>query len=699
MPFNVELPNGQVIEGIPDGTTKEEIRLKAINAGIAQESDFPQLASNEPGSQITGPSLQVTDDLPVQNNQSQPQAAQRSVVQQPTNEQPQEGIGERFLIGAGSGLTAAGEGLEQIGREATIATRRQQLKQLKKSGRLSPEQLSVFENEIISAQKELEEFNQEVAERREFFNNTPVGQTTASKVGEFVGEAAPTLLVPGAVKGTLIKKGIAGAATGGAVGGSQFVEEDQSRAGNAAVGATIGAAIPAAIKPVQIAAGKAKEFLLPILGGKTTGLIKKLGGDELLQSTAKRIESAKRLGIDFITPAEATGDSLLAKRQGNIGTSDTGFKLLNNAGRRRVQNEKEIITQFLEDLSPSGSNANKAVQSRARKILKVDKYLLSRAARPFYKKAYQQEIPEDSMQRLLSDPVIAREYEKVLASPVFQRELGDTATNSIKTLDIVKRSLDDVVEVAKRQGNSNEARILTKAKNELLRVADIASDDYAQARAIFSTGSPAIEKLEKGIVGKLANMDLKSLKTVSKTLFDPNETDPQVLVALRDKFTKGKGKEVWNRIIRNEIERRIDASAQGQTGTTVFKQLLEKDRDFRMFMTATKHLPGTRKALVDMRRVFKDLINPASLKGAAKLAQNSTNVERSSLQYLFNFVRDYVGGAYDKVQVEIITNPQWHDDLAKALSEGSKLSKIDKFASLVSKASASQSDEINSDNP
>ena len=695
MPFNVELPNGQVIEDIPDGTTKEEIRLKAISSGIAQESDFPLVANDE--HPITGPSLQVTDDLPVQD--VQPQVAQQLITQQPTNEQPQEGMRERFLIGAGSGLTAAGEGLEQIGREATIATRRQQLKQLRKSGRLSPEQLSIFENEIANAQKELDEFNKEVAERREFFSSTPVGQTTAAKVGEFVGEAAPTLIVPGAVKGRLAKKAIAGAITGGTVGGSQFVEEGQSRGQNATIGATFGATVPAVIKPVQFAAGKAKDFLLPIIGKQTTGLIKKLGGDELLKSTAKRVEAAKRLGLDFITPAEATGDSLLAKRQGNIGTSDTGFKLLNNAGRRRVQNEHEIITRFLEDLSPSGSNANKAVQTRARKILKVDKYLLSRAARPFYKEAYKQEIPDNAMKQLLSDPVIAREYEKVLASPVFQKELGDAAANSIKTLDIVKRSLDDVVEVAKRQGNNNEARILTKAKNELLRVADIASDDYAQARAIFSTGSPAIEKLEKGIVGKLADMDLKSLKSVSKTLFDPNETDPQVLVALRDKFTKGKGKEVWNRVIRNEIERRIDASAQGQTGTTVFKQLLQKDRDFKMFMSATKHIPGTRQALVDMRRVFKDLINPASLKGAAKLARDSTNVERNSLQFLLNFARDYVGGAYDRVQAEIITNSNWHDDLARVLSEGSKLSKIDKLAALVAKVSATQSDELNSDNP
>ncbi len=38
--MNVTLPNGKVIENVPEGTSKEEIRLKAIEAGIATEADF-----------------------------------------------------------------------------------------------------------------------------------------------------------------------------------------------------------------------------------------------------------------------------------------------------------------------------------------------------------------------------------------------------------------------------------------------------------------------------------------------------------------------------------------------------------------------------------------------------------------------------------------------------------------------------------
>ena len=38
--MNVTLPNGRVIQGVPEGTSKEEIAKKAIAAGLASESDF-----------------------------------------------------------------------------------------------------------------------------------------------------------------------------------------------------------------------------------------------------------------------------------------------------------------------------------------------------------------------------------------------------------------------------------------------------------------------------------------------------------------------------------------------------------------------------------------------------------------------------------------------------------------------------------
>jgi hypothetical protein len=39
--MDVRLPNGTIIKNVPEGTSKEEIRVKAINAGYAKAEDFP----------------------------------------------------------------------------------------------------------------------------------------------------------------------------------------------------------------------------------------------------------------------------------------------------------------------------------------------------------------------------------------------------------------------------------------------------------------------------------------------------------------------------------------------------------------------------------------------------------------------------------------------------------------------------------
>ena len=57
-----------------------------------------------------------------------------------------------------------------------------------------------------------------------------------------------------------------------------------------------------------------------------------------------------------------------------------------------------------------------------------------------------------------------------------------------------------------------------------------------------------------------------------KVLFDPGETDITVLSKLNRRFLK-EDPEAWRRIIRNEMERRLDASAKGRGGSVFFDSL------------------------------------------------------------------------------------------------------------------------------
>lgn len=66
--MDVELPNGTVIQGVPEGTSKEEIMRKAIGAGLATEADFAAPA----------PESQAEQASPQEQPQQAPQQVQAS---------------------------------------------------------------------------------------------------------------------------------------------------------------------------------------------------------------------------------------------------------------------------------------------------------------------------------------------------------------------------------------------------------------------------------------------------------------------------------------------------------------------------------------------------------------------------------------------------------------------------------------------
>ena len=61
-----------------------------------------------------------------------------------------------------------------------------------------------------------------------------------------------------------------------------------------------------------------------------------------------RIRAANRLGLDFLTPAEAGVSPWAAKRQGALGKTEEGGKLLYEKGLERQASEKKAIEKTLD---------------------------------------------------------------------------------------------------------------------------------------------------------------------------------------------------------------------------------------------------------------------------------------------------------------------------------------------------------------
>jgi hypothetical protein len=190
------------------------------------------------------------------------------------------------------------------------------------------------------------------------------------------------------------------------------------------------------------------------------------------------------------------------------------------------------------------------------------------------------------------------------------------------------------------------------------------------------------------VVGRIANMSDDRIKNVSETLFDTSQTDVKVLRKMARRFS-AEDPDAWRQVMRNEMERRLEKIGADRTPSSFFDKILKKDRDFKLFMIAAEGMPGVRKALVDMRRVFKDLIPPnVSVKASAFRAGEGLSEARSDTQARLRLLKDFGLDFRDKLIAEIITNPRWHQQLGNVLKAKKKAERLPRIQALFSKVAA-----------
>lgn len=520
-----------------------------------------------------------------------------------------------------------------------------------------------------------QDYTKQTDAARALYEQSPAGQSGLGTAGRFVANTIPYLAVPGGVAGGLAARAGTGALAGAGIGAAQYTPEEGSTAFNTILGGALGGAIPLAGGAI----GAAKNAL----GGSIAQ--KMLNGVNPEGALATKA-AADRINLN-ITPAEASGDPISAAAQGRLGTSKKGAQQLYEFSKGRLGQEKAAVRTFLDDLSPDGSSAAEDIRAAAMKSLTGKEQALAKSAKPLYQSSAKQIVSDEKMAALVNEPIITDALKKIGNDPIFASELRGFEPNSIKVLDLTKRNIDDGIESAMRGGEKNKARLLMGAKEKLLSVMDEASPDYAAARSLYSEGAKPLEKLRNSYVGKLANLSDQQLKSVSKTIFDPGQTDVKVLAKMRNEISKS-NPDAWRRVIRNEMERRLDQSAGDYAGSTFYGKILRSDRDFKQFMTATEGYPKIQKKLSDMRLAFKDLIEPVSAKTAARLSKSSLDVPRSTMQAAIDFAKNVTGGQYDQAAIKLITNNTWDKEFSKISKISNKQIRAQKLNALMGKISA-----------
>jgi hypothetical protein len=408
-----------------------------------------------------------------------------------------------------------------------------------------------------------------------------------------------------------------------------------------------------------------------IFGNKAAVAKDVMGGllPEEVAPALQRASEAKKMGVN-LTPAEASGSKILAAKEGKLGTSPEGEQNYHRFKKEQKVAQQESIDKLMNDVTNKPEVAGGAIKNTAETIIEKQSKALQEKAKPIYEEAYKENVSNNQLNAFLKDSNIHNAYERVMKSKLYESEIHGHHPTSLKVLDQVKRVMDDDIKVALKAGKNNDARIIGIARKKLVEGLDKVSPAYSEARNVYSEGAKPLEELKNSELGKIANTNDVNVKNISKTIFDANQTDPRVLAKLRDAF-KQENPQAWDRIIHNEMERRITSGQAGTSrnpGSNFHKNILANEQSFKQFKEALKGNPVAQEKLTMMRDVFRDLINEPSVNAAHGAPKIPTSVPEAIKEIYTKVTK----GKYDKAAVELITSGKWDQYFLPTLKEAPK---------------------------
>lgn len=310
----------------------------------------------------------------------------------------------------------------------------------------------------------------------------PLMNTTAGNVGNVVGNLAayaPLAFVPGA-------NTVAGSALiGGASGAIQPTGTGESAIQNSATGAIAGAAIPAAAR---------------ILKGAKAALVDPFtqsGRDRIAGGVLNRAASSPS-SVNNISSSTGSTPGFLptvgqASNDAGLASFERTMRAINPGAFDQVdKNQRAALANAL--LSIAKTPEEKFAASVAR----------SNAAESLYKEALNPENQQPltpwlkgQITQLLKRPSI-NDASKTAQRWAIERGERPSSTGSMAALHDVKKSLDDAISKATREGLGGEVAALSNTKEKLLSVIEKVSPKYKEARETYAAMSKPINQMDIG---------------------------------------------------------------------------------------------------------------------------------------------------------------------------------------------------------
>ncbi len=213
--------------------------------------------------------------------------------------------------------------------------------------------------------------------------------------------------------------------------------------------------------------------------------------------------------------------------------------------------------------------------------------------------------------------------------------------------------------------SNTERKLVSEIKDSFLKELGEANPLYEEARLEFIRQSPAVEELQKSVLGQIAELKDSQLKTVAKKLFDPKEANRPSIIKNSKKVIEEQDPQVWRDITRFEIEDRLAGMRENiEVLTTenfpsqIRKNLFGNNRERKILYAGLD--PEQAKTFRFLELALAGREKKAAAPSLAKTGVNAA--VRSYFSPMFastGAARDLIFRQKSRVLIDVLNNPKW----------------------------------------
>ncbi len=270
----------------------------------------------------------------------------------------------------------------------------------------------------------------------------------------------------------------------------------------------------------------------------------------------------KATGVEVpLFPGQKTQLPTVLEKQAFAAQLPEGTRKATIGLQKQNQSAADAVNNFLQELAPPESiiTGPKRFRTAAQRYIDSIENIRKEKVSPIYTESFKNKnkIPIGTVMDLI-DTKISEFPQGGQVNKTMKRIAtflkGDA---TIKKLHNAKLEIDQLID---RFGDNSLGKTTKKEtieiKNALLEAMDKANPLYKSARDAFIESSPDVIKANESIVGKIATIPENRIKTISKQIFDPAETNPDIIKNAK-KAIETQDPEAWDQLLRAEIERRM----------------------------------------------------------------------------------------------------------------------------------------------